>query len=57
MRAQRDKESEDRRAQEKADMLKAEQTKNSQTILYIVLGNFIIIILGGITVFIVKRRS
>jgi uncharacterized protein (TIGR03503 family) len=44
-------------AQQQADDLAAEQAAQWQTIMYIVLGNFVIIALGGFIVYLVKRKS
>ena len=57
MRATLDKEAADKKAKEQADKLAIEQAKQWETILYIVLGNIIIIFLGGLTAFIIKRKN
>lgn len=57
MRAALDKEAADKKAKQLADELAAKKAKQWQTIIYIVLGNIIIIFLGGLTVFIMKRKN
>jgi uncharacterized protein (TIGR03503 family) len=57
MRAALDKEVADKKAKQLADELAAKKAKQWQTIIYIVLGNIIIIFLGGLTVFIMKRKN
>jgi uncharacterized protein (TIGR03503 family) len=57
MRAALDKEVADKKAKQLADELAAKKAEQWQTIIYIVLGNIIIIFLGGFTVFIMKRKN
>lgn len=57
MRAALDKEVADKKAKQLADELAAKKAEQWQTIIYIVLGNIIIIFLGGLTVFIMKRKN
>jgi hypothetical protein len=46
-----------KKAKQLADELAAKKAEQWQTIIYIVLGNIIIIFLGGLTVFIMKRKN